>query len=141
MDVGTLGEVSWLAVLAAGAAWFVLGGAWYMAPPIAERWQRSGGIEVSHDDAPNPMVFLLTFLAYLVAAAVTAMLAAAIGVTTIGDGAFLGFAVGVGYALTGAAVATVYDRKPEPFTWFWINAGCNVVGLTVVGAVIGAFAG
>jgi hypothetical protein len=136
----TLGGVNWLAVVVAALAWFALGAGWYMAPPIARAWQRAGAIEVPEDGKPNPMVFVLTLAAYLVAAAVTAMLAVAIGTSGVGAGAALGATVGVGYALTAAAITAIYDTKPEPFTWFWINGVFNLIGLTVVGAIIGAFA-
>lgn len=132
--------ISWLAVVVAAVAWFVLGAAWYINPVIARKWQQAGGIEVPEDGEPNPLIFLLTFLAYMVASAVTAFLAGAIGISGAGEGAVLGLALGIGYALTGAAVTAIYDTKPDPFGWFWINGVFNLIGLTAVGAVIGAFA-
>jgi hypothetical protein len=139
MSLDVIGDVNWLAILVAAVVWFVLGGLWYMTPVIARVWQRAGGIEVPEDAGPNPMVFVLTFLAYLVAATVTAMLAVATGTDTVGEGVALGAVVGVGYALTAAAVNAIYDQKPEPVTWFWVNGVFNLIGLTVVGAIIGAF--
>lgn len=140
MELALLAEVNWVAVLVAALAWFVLGAAWYMTPAIARRWQEAGGIEVPEDGGPDPKVFVLTFLAYIVGAAATAALAAGIGVASVGDGVMLGVFVGVGYALTAAAVSAIYDTKPQPFTWFWINGVFNLIGLTAVGGVIGAFA-
>lgn len=139
MSFDIISDVSWIGVVAGAVAWFVLGAAWYMAPPIARLWQRSGGIDVPEDASPNPAVFGLTLLAYLVAATATGMLATATGTTSVLEGAVLGVVVGFGYALTAAAVTAIYDRKPEPFNWFWVNGVFNVIGLTVVGAVIGAF--
>ncbi len=138
--IEALGDMNWLAAVVAAAAWFVLGAAWYMTPVIARKWQQAGGIEVPEDASPNPMVFLLTFVAYLVASVVTSMLAVAIGVAGAASGAALGLTLGVGYALTAAAITAIYDTKPEPFGWFWINGVFNLLGLTVVGAIIGAFA-
>lgn len=140
MSFDVLTDVNWLAVLVAGVAWFILGAIWYIPPVMGKRWQRAGGIEVPEGAGPNPAVFGLTLIAYLVGAAVTAMLAAATGTDTVGEGALLGLLVGVGYALTAAAVTAIYDQKPDPFGWFWINGVFNVIGLTVVGAIIGAFA-
>lgn len=140
MFVELLGEVQWGAAAVAAVAWFVLGAAWYMAPPIAAAWQQAGGIEVDEDASPDPMVFLLTLIAYFVATSVTSALAVGIGVASVGDGASLGALVGIGYALTAAAVTAIYDQKPGPFAHFWINGVFNLIGLTMVGAILGAFA-
>lgn len=140
MSLTMLADVDWVAVVVAALVWFALGAAWYMTPFVAERWQRAGGIEVDPDARPNPAVFVLTLAAYLVGCAATGLLAVAIGITGVGEGAVLGLVVGVGYALTAAGVAAVYDQKPEPVTWFWINGVFNVAALVAVGAVIGAFA-
>lgn len=133
-------DVHWVGAVLAAVAWFVLGAAWYIAPPIARRWQAAGGIEIPEDQQPDPKVFGLTFLAYLVATVATSLLAAGVGVASVADGAALGLVVGVGYALTAAAVTAIYDQKPQPLTHFWINGVFNVAGLTAVGAILGAFA-
>ena len=138
MSLDVLSDVNWLAVALGAVVWFVLGAIWYIPPVMGRRWAAAGGIELPEDTNPDPKVFVLTLLAYLVAAAVTGMLAVATGTESAGEGALLGFLVGVGYALTAAAVSALYDRKPEPFAWFWINGVFNVVGLTAVGLVIGA---
>lgn len=62
---------------------------------------------------PDPKIFVLTFLAHLVATIGTSLLAAGVGVASIADGAALGVVVGVGYALTAAAVTAIYDQKPS----------------------------
>ncbi|MEX2486451.1 MAG: DUF1761 domain-containing protein [Nitriliruptoraceae bacterium] len=132
-------EIRWLAVLVAAVAWFVFGALWYMTPAIARAWQRAGGFDVPEDARPNPMVFVNTLVAYAVACVVTDMLAAATAVSSAASGAALGLTVGVGYALTAAAVSAIYDNKQEPVTWFWINGVFNVLGLTLVGVILGAF--
>lgn len=98
--IDALADVSWIAVLVAAVVWFVLGAAWYMTPAIARKWQQAGGIEVPDDASADPKMFALTFVAYVVAATVTAMLVMATGAAGAGGGAGVGFAVGVGYALT-----------------------------------------
>lgn len=138
MSLDVLSDVDWLAAALGALAWFLLGAVWYVPATMGRRWAEAGGIDVPDDASADPKVFGLTYLAYLVAAVVTSMLAVATGTETVGEGAVLGFVVGVGYALTAAAVTALYDRKPQPFAWFWINGLFNVVGLTVVGVVIGA---
>jgi hypothetical protein len=133
-------QVHWLGAVVAAVVWFVMGAAWYIAPPISRRWQAAGGIEIAEDQQPDPKIFGLTFLSYLVATIVTSLLAAGVGVASIPDGAALGLVVGVGYALTAAAVTAIYDQKPQPLTHFWINGVFNVAVLTVAGAILGGFA-
>jgi hypothetical protein len=137
MTFDVLSDVNWLAVIVAAAGYFVLGVAWYV--PMGPRWSRAGGIEVPEDASPEPSVFVLTYVAYAVAGVATAMLAVATGTDTLGEGVVLGLVVGVGYALTAAGVSAVYDRKPEPLNWFWMNGVLNVIGLVVMGAIIGAW--
>ena len=139
MSLDVIADVNWVAVLVAAVVWFALGAAWYIPPVMGSRWQDYGAIEVPDDAKPDPKVFILTLVAYFVAATVTAMLAAATGTQSLGAGIVLGAVVGVGYALTAAGVTALYDPKPNPFGWFWINGVFNVVGLTAVGGIIGAF--
>ncbi len=135
-----LGGVHWLGAGVAALVWFVLGAGWYMAPPIAAAWQAAGGVEIDEEAGPDPKVFVLTLLAYLVATIATSALASGVGVSSVVDGASLGLLVGVGYALTAAAVTAIYDQKPRPGVHFVINGVFNVIGLTAAGAVLGAFA-
>lgn len=141
MTLDVISDINWLAVALSAVVWFSLGAVWYIPPVMGRRWQAAGGIDVPEDAGPDAKVFGLTLLAYLVGAAATAMLAAATGTDTAGEGAVLGLVVGVGYAVTAAAVTAIYDRKPDPFGWFWINAVFNLVGLVVVGVIIGVMAG
>lgn len=138
MTFDVVSEVNGIAVLVAAVVWFAMGGAWYIAPPIASRWMRAGGIEVPDDAGPNPMVFLLTLLVYLVVAFGTAMLAVATGTDSAGEGALLGVVVG-GVLVCAAAISAIYDQKPEPLTYLWINGVFNLAGLVVVGVILGAW--
>lgn len=140
MIIDMFAYVHWLGAAVAAVAWFLMGAAWYIAPPISKRWQAAGGIEIPEGQQPDPKTFAWTFLAYLVATVVTSLLAAGVGVGSIADGAALGLVVGVGYALTAAAVTAIYNQKPQPLAHFWINGVFNVAGLTVAGAILGAYA-
>lgn len=138
MTFEVLSDVNWLAVLVAAIVWFVLGAAWYIAPPIAARWARAGGIEIPEDAGPDPKVFVLTLLVYVVVALGTGMLAVATGTDTAAEGAVLGAIVG-GVLVCAAAISAIYDQKPEPLNYFWINGVFNLVALIVVGVIIGAW--
>lgn len=139
MSLDVLAEVNWLAVVVATIAYFLLGGVWYIAPPIATRWMRAGGIEIQEGQGPNPSVFVFTLLVYGVIVTATAMLAAATATVTAGGGAMLGGVVGGGFLVSAAAVSAIYDQKPEPLTYLWVNGVFNFVSLIIVGAILGAW--
>lgn len=138
MTFDVLADVNWLAVVVAAVVWFVLGAAWYIAPPIATRWARAGGIEIPEDQSPDPKVFVLTLIVYAVVVLATAMLAVATGTDSAGEGAVLGAVVG-GVLVCAAAISAIYDQKPEPLNYFWINGVFNFVALVLVGAILGAW--
>lgn len=138
MSFDVLSDVNWLAVLVAAVAWFALGGGWYAAPPISARWMKAGGIEMEEGASPDPRVFILTFVIYVVIAAVMAMFGVATGTDSAGEGAVLGFLSGL-FLVGAAGISAIYDQKPEPFNHFWINGLFNLVGLLIVGIILGSW--
>ena len=48
----------------------------------------------------------------------------------------LGLAAGIGYMMVLAAVTAMFERKPHPAAWFWINAPFSVLGLLTVGVIV-----
>jgi hypothetical protein len=90
--------------------------------------------------AMNPVSYAGPAVFYLIASAVTAMLAKATGTDTVSEGVILGLMVGAGYALTVTATDAVFDpNKPKPWNWFAISGGYHVVALVLVGMIIGAW--
>lgn len=138
MTFDVLSDVNWVAVLVAAIVWFVLGAGWYIAPPIATRWARAGGIEMPEGASPDPKVFVLTLVVYFVVTLAVGMLAVATDTNSAGEGAVLGAVVG-GVLVCAAAISAIYDQKPEPLNYFWINGVFNFVALIVVGVIIGVW--
>ena len=136
MSFEFLSDLNWLAVLVGAVAWFLLGAAWYVPPPMAKIWASAGGIKVPEDQKPNPMVFLYTLVVYFVASVATALLAAATGTDTMGEGIVLGLVVGVGYAMTSALIAATYEMKPRPVAYVLFNGIFNLLGLTLVSVIV-----
>ena len=136
MSFDAFGDVNYLAVLVAAIAYFALGAIWYIPPVMGNAWQRAGGIEIPEGEGPNPILFVGTIVAYVVAGLATAVLAVGSGTDTAAEGALLGLVVGVGYAFSAAAVSALYDRKPQPMAWWLINGIFNVIGLVVVAIIV-----
>lgn len=136
MTFDVLGDVNYLAALVAAVAYFAWGAVWYAPPVLGNVWQRSAGVEIPEGTTPSPIFFIGTLVAYFVAALATAALAVATGSDTVGEGVVLGLVVGVGYAVTAAAVVTIYERKPQPTTYFWLNAIYNLIGALIVAVIV-----
>lgn len=131
MDFGT---VSWIAAILAGVGFFAVGGVWY-GPLFGDRWMAAAGI--SQDEARQsnlPAIFGGTLVLEVIAAI---GLAALIGAdATVAAGLGVGLVVGLIIVLPALTVLSLFERKPT--TLWLLNAGYNVIGFTVMGAIIGA---
>jgi hypothetical protein len=134
MSFDLLGDVNYLAALVAAVVWFILGAIWYAPPVFGRPWQRAIGLETV--EGPNPMVFVVTFVVYLVTTVALAMLAAATGTDTLAEGLVLGVVTGVGFAVALTAVGAVYEPKPNRGTWFWITGVYNLLAYVVVAIIL-----
>ena len=136
MSFEFLNGLNWLAVIVAAVAWFAFGALWYAPPVMGKAWAQASGIEIPEDQKPNPAIFLFTLVAYFIASVVTAVIAAASGTDTIGEGLALGLMLGVGYAVTAAMVSAVYEMKPKPTAYIVVNGVYNLIGLTIVSVIV-----
>lgn len=125
-------NISWLAVLLAALAGFLVGGLWYSVL-FAKVWQRAAGVSDEQLTRGTVRVFAGSFLLSAVASVV---LAAFIGAADIGFGALAGLAVGAGWVAAAVGISYLFERRS--LMLFAINAGYNVVTFTVMGAIIGA---
>ena len=138
MSLDTLGDLNWIAVIVAALAYFALGALWYSPVLLGNQWMSATGMTMPEDgQRPGPAIYIAPLIGDLVSAIATGMLAAATGSTTFGDGLLLGLVVAIGYSvvLTGVT-ATFSHGMPKPWTWFWITASYNVVGLAIVGVIV-----
>jgi hypothetical protein len=128
-------HVNWLAVLAAAAASFVLGGAWYSGL-FAKPWQAAAKLSDAEVAGGNkPVMFAIAFLLALVQAAVFAMF---LGPTaTLAFGAAAGFGAGLCWVATGLALTYVFERRGPALAL--INGGYATLQFTIIGAILGAW--
>ena len=127
-------DVSWLAVLVAALATFLLGGLWY-GPLFGKHWLRASGVDETRLEGGAGLIFGLSFVLQLIAAAVLAMF--------IGPDASFGFAVAAAAAVGACWVATafgvVYLFERRPLGHWALNAGYNIIAYLVMGAILGAW--
>jgi Protein of unknown function (DUF1761) len=138
LSFDSLGDLNWLAVIVGALIYFALGALWYSPVFLGKPWQRATGLEQADmEGGPGPAIYVAPLLGYLISAIATGMIAKATGASTFGDGIVLGLVVGIGYSTVITAITAVFSPKlPAPFTWFWITASYNLVGLLIVGVLV-----
>ena len=133
-----LSTINWLAVIVGTVIYFALGALWYSPVLFAKPWQRSIGWDAAKTPPEqNPMTYVVPFIAYLGMAIAMALLAAATGSDTFGEGIVLGLVVGIGFATMHSVVDATFDpNRPQPWTWFAITASYNLIGLLIVAVLV-----
>lgn len=130
-----LATVDWLAVLVAAVSTFVLGGLWY-GPLFGEAWMRASGVtEEEAREGNKPMIFGVSFVLQLVAAAVLAMFIGPEG--GLSFGLLAGASVGIAWVSTTLGVHYLFEGKS--FAHWAVNAGYSTVAFAVMGAILGAW--
>jgi len=142
MSFDLLGDIDWLAVILAAVAYFVIGAVWYAPPLFGKAWMAAGGMpDIRAGEGPPPTIYLVPLIGSVLSAIALGMIALATGTDTVSEGIVLGLVVGIGFALSIAAVtATFESQKPKPMVWGAINGGYHLVGNLVAAGIIGAMA-
>jgi hypothetical protein len=128
-------EINWLAVFAAAASSFVLGGLWYSAL-FAKAWQKAAGLTDAQIKTGNmALIFGGSFVLALIASASFAVfLAAEADATT---GALYGLTAGLCWVTASFGVNYLFERKSP--TLFLINGGYHTLQFTLIGLILGAW--
>jgi hypothetical protein len=127
-------NLNWLAIIAAAASAFVLGGLWYSPLFFAKRWMKETGIsEESTKNANMVKIFSLAFLLALIASFFLAMFIGA--KAGAGFGALAGFMAGLGWVFTFMGISYLFESRT--LAHFLINSVYSIVSLAVMGLIIG----
>jgi len=130
-----LHTLNFWAVLTAAFSAFLVGGLWYSPVLFANAWKRANGF-TSELPSAGARIFGFSFLLSLVMAFNLAMFLND-PKTTTAWGATAGFLAGFGWAATGIAIISLFERKPASYVL--INGGYLTVALTVMGLILGAW--
>jgi len=133
-----MGGTRHVAVIVAAVVWFAIGAGWYTL--LAVPWLAGLGktMEQVHKDTAgtvNPMI--IGFVAILVMCYALAWLIGRLDARSLAAGAITGITVAVGFAAPVIGLNYVFEGRG--LTLWLINAGYALVGLTVAGAIIGAW--
>ena len=129
--------INHVAVWVAGIAHFMLGAVWYTA--LSKTWVAAIGKTevqmVEHGNSPLPYIVALG--GALIVAYTLAWLLPRVGARDAGGGAKTGATLAI--ALIATTMATNYGFEARPVVLWVINAGYMVFGMTLMGALIGAW--
>jgi hypothetical protein len=131
-----MGEINYLAVVAAAVSTFVIGGLWYSPILFHKAWMSANGFGESDVKGGEGKIFGLAFVFSLVMAANLAAFLAGPD-TTAAWGATAGLLAGLGWVALGIAIVALFERRS--WTYILVNGGYFVVAFTVMGAILGAW--
>jgi len=128
-------DVNWIAVIAAAASSFCLGGLWY-GPIFGGAWMKATGVSDVQLRAGNaPLIFGGSFILALIAAASFAVfLGPEANATT---GALYGATAGICWVASSFGINYLFERKSMRL--FCINGMYHVIQFTLIGLILGAW--
>jgi hypothetical protein len=125
-----------LAVFAAAASTFVIGGLWYSPVLFYKPWMRANGFSDADVQRGNPaLIFGLSFVFSLAMAANLAALLATPD-TTLAWGVGAGALAAI-WVVLGIAVVALFERRP--WSYIVVNGGYWFVSFLVMGAILGGW--
>jgi len=127
-------------ILVAALVAFLIGALWYSPVLFAKAWVRANGFtpaRLAAMQANAGRAYAGSFVAFVVMAAVLGLLLRHLGADSTADGAAWGFHAWLGFALPIGFTANLYSDKPAAA--FLIDAGYQLVYMTVMGAILGAW--
>jgi hypothetical protein len=134
-----LAALNWLAILAATAVLYVLGGLWYSPALFGSRWRAGVGFVAPHGWKPGALLYLAPLAGCFVVTLATALLVTIADAHSPMDGVILGLIVGLGYGAAIAGVDAAAPSHPRPGTLALITGAYWTVGLVLVGMVLSSF--
>lgn len=124
--------VNWLAVLAATAAAFGLGGLWYSLL-FPKSWQRAAGVsDEALANASMPLIFGLAFVFTFAMATNLAFFVAGADLTMT---LAYSLAAGFGWSALGLGVVALFERRAPAY--FLINGGYLTLKFLLMGLILG----
>jgi hypothetical protein len=131
-------KINHLAVLVAVVLQFVLGFLWY-GPLFGNAWMEMVGLDLDtiNADPAGAGEWITNIFASVAGIYLLAMLFVKLGVNSLLKGAGYGLLIGFVFVLLSNMTSGMFAK--DPYWLAWITGGFTTVGLTVGGAVLGAW--
>ena len=128
-------EINWLAVIAAAASSFVLGGLWYGAL-FGNAWLKAAGLTKERAMAGNKaLMFGGAFVLSLISAATFALFLG--GDVNAVTGALYGLCAGLTWVAASYGISYLFEMRP--LSLWVINGGYHTLQFTLIGLILGAW--
>lgn len=134
-----LTQINIWAVIVSAIASFGLGSVWYNPAVFGSAWMKAIGVtqEELEGKGHTGRTFLFAFLATVVMSFCLATYFLGQQDINVYSGAFYGFLTGFCWVSMSFVVNDLFENRP--FVLTLINAGFNIVGYTIMGAILGAW--
>jgi hypothetical protein len=134
MDFSTL---NWLAIIVSTLTFFGLGAIWYSPLMFGKMWMKETGVTNEKAKQANMAKIMgLTALFSFIMALNLALFMNSPEIR-VSQGAMYGFFTGFGWIAMSIFVSGQYEFRSTRY--MLINAGYNIVGLTLMGVILGAW--
>jgi len=134
MNTEVFQHINWLAVLAGGLAYFLLGALWYTVL-FGKKWQSYNSALMSNPDSMKGStgIMISSFILMLIAALGLSLIITRLNLSGWEVGLKLGILTGVFFGVTAMSISYLYEKKP--FGLHLINGLYTVVG-NIIAAII-----
>ncbi len=126
---------NWLGVLAATAAYWVLGMIWYSPILFGKAWLRLTGLKPKPEDMRFAMV-AGPILGLITSAGLMCFMSR-LHIADVTSGVLLGLTVWFAFVFTTGAGSVVYEKYSTSL--LWIHQGYYAVGYALIGAILSCF--
>ncbi len=123
-------DIHWLSVLAAFAAYFMLGALWYIVL-FPQTYKVSLGKANEALNNESALFVVGPGVCVLATVLATTLLFYALHITSYGDAMRLAAIVGVGYLVANTTNIAINPNIPRPFLYSAITSGYHLVGITL----------
>lgn len=122
---------NWIAIILAAVINFAIGGLWYAQPVFGRHWVAAIG------KRPGGAALGASVGTTLIAAILLAVVISWTGASNVGEGLLVAFIGWLTFAWTGGVANAIFE--PQRGRLFFINAGYQLLGFLVMGAIIAAW--
>jgi hypothetical protein len=134
----SLDGINFVAVLAAGIIYMIVGALWYSPLLFGNLWLRLQGMTRDQMTGGASVDYLYTFLSALIAALLLSMIVKVTAGNTLLNGALTGALVSLGLGATATLPYSVFGG-PKKSVWLLYSA-YHLVAFVLMGALIGVWA-
>jgi flagellar biosynthesis protein FlhB len=138
--ISELQNISYIAVAVATIASYMLGFAWYHWAVFGKAWANALGLTKEEADNSEGLggAFVMSLISGLTKAVLIALLITVTNISGVLSGAFFGAVAAVVFTFTSLGYYNGFARTSSKLTL--INSAHSIAELTLIGAIIGAFA-